>query len=78
MNKSKTKIEVTQPDEPVAAKVIATSITEIDRHMKAMLTAGLKREAIIALVHDSSGIAKGTIRIVLNNLEDLKSQWCSR
>lgn len=75
---SKAKVEVTQPEEPVAAKVIATSIVEIDRQMKAMLNAGLKREAIIALVHDSSGIAKGTIRIVLNNLEDLKMQWCSK
>ena len=76
---SKTKIVVTQdPDQPIAAEILAKSITEIDKHFKTVMNAGLKRETLVALIHDSSGIAKGTIRIVLNNLEDLKAMWCSK
>lgn len=73
------KIVVTQDvDAPVATQILAKSIVDIDKHFKAVLTAGLKRETLVALLHDSSGVAKGTIRIVLNNLETLKEQWCSK
>lgn len=73
------KIVVTHDvDAPVATEILAKSIVEIDKHFKAVLTAGLKRETLVALLHDSSGIAKGTIRVVLNNLETLKEQWCSK
>jgi hypothetical protein len=76
---SKTKIVVTQDaDAPVATEILAKSIVEIDKHFKAVLNAGLKRETLVSLIHDSSGIAKGTIRVVLNNLETLKEQWCSK
>lgn len=75
----KTSVVVTQDaDAPVAAEILARSIVEIDKHFKAVLNAGLKRETLVALVHDSSGIAKGTIRVVLNNLETLRQQWCSK
>lgn len=75
----KSSVVVTQdPNQPIAAEILAKSIVEIDKHFKAVLNAGLKRETLVALIHDSSGIAKGTIRIVLNNLEDLKAMWCSK
>jgi hypothetical protein len=75
---AKTVQVVQDPEQPVATEILAKSIVEIDRHMKAVLNAGLKRETLVALLHDSSGIAKGTIRVLLNNLESLRSQWCSK
>ena len=32
----------------------------------------LKREALVDLIHDNSKVAKSTIRIVLNNLDELE------
>jgi hypothetical protein len=67
-----------QPDDPVATEVIARAIIDISDSMKRLSTSGLKRKAIVALVHDTSGIRKGDIEIVLNNLEALRETWCSR
>ena len=67
-----------QPEAPVAAEVLARAIVEISDAMKKVATSGLKRKAIVALIHDHSGIGKRDIEIVLNNLEGLRETWCSR
>lgn len=67
-----------QPDEPVATEVIARAIVEISDAMKKLSTSGLKRKAIVTLIHDHSGIGKRDIEIVLNNLDALRETWCSR
>jgi hypothetical protein len=67
-----------QPDEPIAVEVIARAIIDISDAMKKLSTSGLKRRAIVALIHDHSGIGKRDIEIVLNNLESLRETWCSR
>jgi hypothetical protein len=77
MSNSKVVIKQ-QPDEPVAAEVIARAIIGISDSMKKLSTSGLKRKAIVALIHDHSGIRKGDIEIVLNNLEALRETWCTR
>jgi hypothetical protein len=77
MSNSKVVIKQ-QPDDPVAAEVIARAIIDISDSMKKLSTSGLKRKAIVALVHDTSGIRKGDIELVLNNLESLRETWCSR
>ncbi len=76
----KNKAVVVKQDEqqPIAAEVIAQSIVKISDATKALLSAGLRYETIVALVHDRSGVAKSTIRIVINNLESLRENWTTR
>jgi hypothetical protein len=79
MNKPRTKIEVKQdPEAPIAAEVIAKAIIDIDASAKAILTAGLKYETIVTLIHDHSGLSKRDIRLVLNNLTAMRQTWCSK
>lgn len=66
------------PEQPVAAEVIAEAILGISESMKRLSTSGLKRKAIVTLIHDQSGIGKRDIEIVLNNLESLRADWCTR
>jgi hypothetical protein len=72
------KVTVKQTDEPVAAEVLATAITSISEGMRRLSNSGLKRKAIIALIHDQSKIGKREIEIVLNNLDSLRADWCTR
>jgi hypothetical protein len=65
-------------DQPVAAEVIAEAIIGVSESMKRLTTSGLKRKAIVALVHDHSGIGKRDIEIVLNNLESLRETWLTK
>jgi hypothetical protein len=66
-----------QDDKPVAAEVIAQALVDISDGMKRLSNSGLKRKAIVALIHDQSKIGKREIEIVLNNLESLRHDWCS-
>jgi hypothetical protein len=72
------QIIVTQnpEEEPVPASVLAEAIVEISSAMSALSRSRLKRDAIVALIKDRSGISKKTIEIVMNNLEDLERNWC--
>jgi hypothetical protein len=72
------KVTVKQKDEPVAAEVLATAIIDISDAMKKVNASGLKRRAIVALIHDQSKIGKREIEIVLNNLDCLRADWCTR
>jgi hypothetical protein len=44
--------------------------------MAAIDASRLQRKAIVALIHDQSGLSKTNINIVLNNLTDLRKDWC--
>lgn len=73
-----TKIPViTQPaeGEEVPAEIIAMAIVELAQAMKRLSATRLKREAIIALLHESSKLPRKTIALVLNNLESLEETW---
>lgn len=76
----KTEVVVIQsPDaQPIPAKVLAQTIIDIDTATKAMLNAGLKVSAIVALVHDSTGLPKREVRAVIDSLASLRTTWCSR
>lgn len=71
-------IRVEQPGEPIPAEIIASAIVKISEATTAMLRAGLKYETIVTLVHDNSKVAKRDIRLVLNNLSELKENFCSK
>lgn len=62
-------------EEPLAVEIIEQSIVEIARAMKAINDTRLTRASIVTLIHARSGIGKGAIEIVLNNLEQMERAW---
>ena len=72
----KNKIEVAQDQENmIETKVLAKSIVDIGAAMKILSQGRLKREAIITLVKDKTGLTKADIRLVLDSLESLEKDW---
>lgn len=63
-------------EDPIADHVLAKCIVEISEAMQKLLSSGLNRRAIIALIHDRSKINKSDICIILNNLEALREDYC--
>lgn len=63
---------------PIAAEIMAKAIIDIAEAMERLDNSGLRRKAVVALIHDTSGIGKRDIEIVLNNLELLRTTWCTR
>jgi hypothetical protein len=78
VNKITVKQEPSLVSAAVATEAVARAIIDISDSMKKLSTSGLKRKAIVALIHDHSGIGKKDIEIVLSNLESLRETWCSR
>jgi hypothetical protein len=74
MKKPTVKV-VTNDQNPEPFEIIASSIIEVARGMKALNASRLKRSAIVALIHDRSKLGKTQIEIVLNNLEALERDW---
>jgi hypothetical protein len=73
------RLTVTQDKEaPVSVEIMAQAIVDIDAAMKRIGASGLRRKAIVALIHDMSGIGKRDIEIVLNNLDSFRTMWCTR
>lgn len=72
----KPKMTIKQDENnPVPQEVIAAAIIQIAGAMKKIRESRLSDEAIVALIKDKSGIMKNTIRVVLNNLEDMEKIW---
>jgi hypothetical protein len=65
-------------DEPLPVEIIEQSIVEIADGMKRLNSTRLTRKAIVTLLHASSGVNKGTIEIVLNNLELIEHTWLKK
>jgi hypothetical protein len=59
--------------EPLPTEVLETAIADLAAAMRKLNASRLKRETIIALLHDNSKVAKGTIRVILNNLDNLEA-----
>lgn len=75
----KPKIIVKQKeDEEIPHEVMAEAIIEISRGMRKLMNSRLRREAIVVLIKDKSGVNKSVIEIVLNNLEQLEAMWIKR
>lgn len=69
------RVVVKQPEPPIGVEVIASAIAEIGAAMKKIRETRLTRGAIVALIADRSKLGKGTIEIVLNNLDELEKDW---
>jgi hypothetical protein len=63
------------PNAPVPAEVIATSIEQIAAAMRQINSTRLTRKALVALIHDQSKLPKRDIELVLTNLEGLERDW---
>jgi len=63
------------PIENKPAELIADAVVRIAASMKELDSTRLTRRALVALIHDHSGVAKKTIGIVLNNLSALEDIW---
>lgn len=73
-NKKKPDVRVCiEPDqEPMAVEIMEQSIVAIADSMRAINKTRLTRNAIVVLIAANSKLGKGTIEIVLNNLEALE------
>jgi len=67
------QIKVKPGDVPLPTEVLETAIVDLASAMHKLSASRLKREVIVTLLHDNSKIAKGTIRIILNNLDQLEA-----
>lgn len=77
--KKETKIQVKQdPENEVATEIMAQAIIDISRGVKLLLNGRLKREAVVILIKEKSGISKRNIEIVLNNLVELEELWTKK
>lgn len=62
-------------NDPEPTVIIAKAIIEISEAMERINRSGLKRRALVALIHDNSKLPKRDIDMVLNNLEFLKQNY---
>ena len=74
---AKVKIVQKENDE-VPVEIIASSIVEIAKGMERINKSRLTREAIVTLISDKSKVAKGTVNIVLNNLDALERNFLKK
>lgn len=71
------KVAVVQDEtNPIVPEVLASAIKKMGDSIKQWERAGLKRSALVALIHDHSSIGKTQINIVLNNMEALEEIYC--
>lgn len=77
MTKQAVKI-VQDADNPQPVEVIEQAIIQIAKAMKTISETRLTRKAIVVLIHHQSKIARGTIEIILNNLEELENDWLKK
>lgn len=75
---SRPSIDVRQPEppeKPIPVEVLAQAIIDISAAMKKIDASRLRREAVVLLISEHSGVGKPAVRLVLNNLEALESIW---
>ena len=72
------KIVPENEEEPMPVEIIEQAIIDIAAGMRKLNSTRLTRKAIVTLLHASSGVPKGTIEIVLNNLELIEHTWLKR
>lgn len=69
---------VIEPTEEFPTSIIAGAIIDMARAMKILSNSPLRREAIVTLIKDKSGLDKNKIELVLNNLEALEENWIKK
>lgn len=71
-----TKVKIVQPaDEVIPTEVIATQIKDISDGIKQMRNGRLNDKAIIYLIMKSSGQNYGTVKAVLDGMQNLEREF---
>jgi hypothetical protein len=70
---AKKEAQADQPLPPI--EEVAVAITEMAKAMRRLNSSRLKRDAIVTLIQHRSKVARKTIEIVLNNLEDMDKDY---
>lgn len=61
--------------DPEPFEVLEHEILAIGEGMRRINATRVSRKAIVALIHANSGVAKRTIEVVIENLENLEENW---
>lgn len=69
------KLIVKPGDDPSPVELIEAAIVDLAAGMRALTNSRLKRETIVMLLHDASGVGKPAIRVILNNLDHLEDTF---
>lgn len=62
-------------EKEVPVEILAQSIADIGTAMKRLSGSRLKKEALVVLVSDATGISKRQVTFVLNALDDLENLY---
>lgn len=70
---STVKITTAPGIDPVGPEIMERAILDLVAGMKRLESTRLKYETVVTLLHANSGVAKASIRLILNNLTDLEA-----
>lgn len=65
----------TDPQTPEQEQTLAEAITSISDSLKKLASHRINEKAVLALIHDDTGIAKRTIKDVLTSLQSLRKKY---
>lgn len=63
-------------EKPESKEILAEAIVRISKGFEALQKSGLNERAIVALLYDSTKVAKGDIKTVLGALRRLSGWYC--
>ena len=61
-----------------SSEKLGREIRMLSRASKKIANSGLKRETLVLLLQDSSGIGKGNIRVILQALDRLEEKYLNK
>jgi len=71
---AKKKVE-TDPEDVLSSKAIAESIVNIDKAIKKLHNSGLRQRTMVLLISDASGVARATVKKVIEGMDELKDRY---
>jgi hypothetical protein len=75
----RTRVSVVQDAEkPVEVSVLAQSIVDISAAAKRLAQSGLSRKAVVILLAHHCGLGQGTVKAVLDGIEELQATYLKR
>jgi broad specificity phosphatase PhoE len=61
--------------EPTDEETLAEAVRRVSAGVARLAKGGLNRRAVVALLHDASGVSKRTVALVLDELENLAKNY---
>lgn len=69
-------VKVTKSEPPESTEILAAAIVRISEGVQKLRDSGINEKGIVALLHDATGLPKGTIQNVLDAQRRLASWYC--